>query len=137
MICQLYLLYLCIYSSHIITPLVNSSMYSSVTHRQVKGMVKLNLFIEHHYKYMISIIRERHILTLHLSTANCRILTTTGCCCKNAAAITQCSHYVSFCLVESIPQFLELWPMPMHFELDLVLLYFIEILPHMASSSLV
>ena len=46
MICQLYLLYLCIYSSHVITPIVNSSMYSCVTHRQVKRMVTLNLFIE-------------------------------------------------------------------------------------------
>ena len=77
-------------------------------------MVTLNLFIESHYKYIVLSIRERHILTLHLSTANCRILTTTGCCCKNAAA-TQCSRYaIYFCLVESIPQFLELWPMPMH-----------------------
>ena len=48
MIHQLYLLYLCIYSSHIITPLVNSSMYSYVMHRQVKEMVTLNLFIESH-----------------------------------------------------------------------------------------
>ena len=48
MICQLYLLYLCIYSPHVITPLVNSLMYSYVTHRQVKGMVTLNLFIESH-----------------------------------------------------------------------------------------
>ena len=90
-------------------------MYSCVTYRQVKEMVTLNLFIESHYKYIVSIIRVKHILTLHLSTANCRILTTTGCCCKNAAA-TQCSHYaIYFCLVESIPQFLKLWPMPMHF----------------------
>ena len=35
-----------VYSSHVITPLVNSSMYSYVMHRQVKGMVTLNLFIE-------------------------------------------------------------------------------------------
>ena len=41
-------MYLCIYSSHVITPLVNSSMYSYVMHRQVKGMVTLNLFIESH-----------------------------------------------------------------------------------------
>ena len=106
--------YYCIYSSHVITPLVNSSLYSCVTYRQVKEMVTLNLFIESHYKYIVLSIRERHILTLHLSTANCRILTTTGCCCKNVAA-TQCSCYaIYFCLVESIPQFLKLWPMPMH-----------------------
>ena len=103
-----------IYSSHVITPLVNSLLYSDVMHRQVKEMFTLNLFIKSHYKYIASIIRVMHILTLHLSTANCRILTTTGCCCKNVAA-TQCSRYaISFCLVESIPQFLELWPMPMH-----------------------
>ena len=48
MIRQLYLLYLCICTSHIITPLANSSMYSYVMHRQVKGMVTLNLFIESH-----------------------------------------------------------------------------------------
>ena len=100
----------CVYSSHVITPLVNSLLYSYVMYRQVKEMVTLNLFIESHYKYIVSIIRVKHILTLHLSTANCRILTTTGCCCKNTAA-TQCSHYaIYFCLVESIPQFLELWP---------------------------
>ena len=105
----------CIYSFHVITPLINSLLYSCVTYRQVKEMVNLNLFIDSHYKYIVSIIRVKHILTLHLSTANCRILTTTGCCCKNAAA-TQCSRYaIYFCLVESIPQFLELWPMPMHF----------------------
>ena len=91
MIRRLYLLYLCIYTSHVITPLVNSSMYSYVMHRQVKGMVTLNLFIESHWKYIVSIIRVKHILTFHLSTANCRTLTTTGC--KNAAA-AQCSHYV-------------------------------------------
>ena len=87
MIRQLYLLYLCIYSSHIITPLISSSLYSSVLHRQVKGMVTLNLFIEHHYKYIVSIIRVKHILTHHLSTANCTTLTTTGCCCNNVAHI--------------------------------------------------
>ena len=104
----------CIYSCHVITPLVNSSLYSCVMYRQVIEMVTLNLFIESHHKYIVSIIRVKHILTLHLSTANCRILTTTGCCCKNAAA-TQCSHYaIYFCLVESIPQLLKLWPMPMH-----------------------
>ena len=46
MIRRLYLLYLVCFSSLVITPVVNSSMYSCVTHRQVKGMVTLNLFIE-------------------------------------------------------------------------------------------
>ena len=49
-------------------------------------MYNLNLFIDSHYKYIVSIIRVKHILTLHLSTANWRILPTTGCCCKNTAA---------------------------------------------------
>ena len=35
-----------VYSSHVITPIVNSLMYSCVTHGQVKRMVTLNLFIE-------------------------------------------------------------------------------------------
>ena len=37
-----------VYSSHVITPLVNSSMYSYVMHRQVERMDTLNLFIESH-----------------------------------------------------------------------------------------
>ena len=72
-------------------------------------MDNLNLFIDSHYKYIASIIRVKHILTLHLSIANLRILLTTGCCCKNAAS----RYAMSFCLVESIPQLLELWPIPM------------------------
>ena len=76
-----------------------------------KKWVILHLFIEHHYKSIVAIIRERHILTLHLSTANWRIKLTTGCCCKNAAS----RYAIYFCLVESIPQFLELWPILMHF----------------------
>ena len=39
-------MYLVCFSSRVITPIVNSLMYSCVTHRQVKGMVTLNLFIE-------------------------------------------------------------------------------------------
>ena len=88
---------------------------ANVMYTQVKEMVNLNLFIEHHYKYTLSIIRVKLILTLHLSTANWRILTTTGCCCKNAAAHYCTCYAIYFCLVESIPQLLELWPMPMHF----------------------
>ena len=64
--------------SHVISPLINGSLYSYVTHRQVERMDTLNLFIESHYKYIVSIIRVKHIVTLHLSTANCRTLTTTG-----------------------------------------------------------
>ena len=103
--------YYCIVNNRGIVAFINSSLYSCEMYKQVKEMVTLHLFIEHHYKYIVLSIRERHVLTLHLSTANWRIKLTiyTGCCCKNAA-----SHYaISFCLVESIPQFLELWPIPM------------------------
>ena len=100
-------------------------------------MVILHLFIEHHYKSIVSIIRERHVLTLHLSTANCRRKLTTGYCCKNVAAL-YCTHYaIYFYQIESIPQFLELWPISMHRDGNLILLYFIEMLPHTVSSSLV
>ena len=76
-------------NTHVIIAFINISLYSCVTYRQVKEMVTLHLFIESHYKYIVLSIRERHILTLHLSTANWRIKLTTGCCCNNVAA-----HYV-------------------------------------------
>ena len=34
-------------------------------------MDELNLFIEHYSKYIVSIIWQRYILTLHLSHNNC------------------------------------------------------------------
>ena len=123
--------YYCIVNNRSIVAFINSSLFSYETYRQVKEMVILHLFIEHHYKYIVSIIRERHVLTLHLSTANCRRKLTTGCCCKNVAA-----HYaISFCLVESIPQFLELWPISMHLHgpSSFTLLYRNEMLPHTVS----
>ena len=43
----------------------------------------------------------------------------------------------NFYQIESIPQFLKLWPISMHFDRTLILLYFIEMLPHMVSSSLI
>ena len=43
---------------------------SCMSHKQVEEMDILNLFIDYHYKSIVSIIRERHVLTLHLSTAN-------------------------------------------------------------------
>ena len=39
--------------------------------RQDKRVDELNLFIDYHMKYIVSIIWARHILTLHLSNANC------------------------------------------------------------------
>ena len=101
--------YYCIVNNRGIVAFMNSSLYSCETYKQVKEMDNLNLFIDYHCKYIVSIIRVKHILTLHLSTANWRIKLTTGYCCKNVASC----YAISFCLVESIPQFLELWPIPM------------------------
>ena len=78
--------YCCIVNTRVIIAFINSSLYSYETYTQVKEMDNLNLFIDSHYKYTVSIIRVKHILTLHLSTANWRIKLTTGCCCKNVAA---------------------------------------------------
>ena len=39
--------------------------------RQDKRMDELNLFIDYHTKYTVSIIWARYILTLHLSNTNC------------------------------------------------------------------
>ena len=78
--------YYCIVTTCVIIAFINSSLYSYETYTQVKEIVTLHLFIDSHYKYIVSIIRVKHILTLHLSTANWRILLTTGCCCKNMAA---------------------------------------------------
>ena len=42
-----------------------------------------------------------------------------------------------FYQIESIPQFLKLWPISMHFDGTIILLYFIEMLPHMVSHVLI
>ena len=62
--------YYCIVNTRIIIAFINSSLYSYEMYTQVKEMDNLNLFIDSHYKYIVSIIRVKHILTLHLSTAN-------------------------------------------------------------------
>ena len=41
-----------------------------LSYKQVEEAVILHLFIDYHYKSIVSTIRERHVLTLHLSTAN-------------------------------------------------------------------
>ena len=43
---------------------------SRLLYRQDKRMDELNLFIDYHYKSIVSIIWARHVLTLHLSHAN-------------------------------------------------------------------
>ena len=76
-------------------------LLSLLSDRQVKMINILSRFIDYHLQSIVSIIRARHVLTLHLSTANWRKLT--GSCCKNASA-----HYVI--LPDRVmPQFLELW----------------------------
>ena len=49
----------CIVNIRVIIAFMNSSLYSCETYRQVKEMVILHLFIEHHYKSIVSIIREK------------------------------------------------------------------------------
>ena len=93
-------------------------------------MVDLNLFIEHHYKYIVSIIRVKLILTLHLSTVNWRILTTTGCCCKNAAASLLhmlCNIFLPGRVNTTVPRVVA------YYQCTLVELYFIEMLPRTVS----
>ena len=100
-------------------------------------MVILCLFIDYHYKSIVSIIRERHVLTLHLSTANCRRKLTTGCCCKNMAALYCTCYAIYFYQIESYHSSSSCGPLSMHFNGTLILLYFIEMLPHMVSRSLI
>ena len=99
--------YYCIVTTRVIIAFINSSLYSYKTYTQVKEMDNLNLFIDSHYKYIVSIIRVKHILILHLSTANWRILLTTGCCCKNAAAsplLTLCNIFLAGRVNATVPR---------------------------------
>ena len=98
-----------------------------VMYTQVKEMVNLNLFIDSHYKYIVSIIRVKHILTLHLSTANWRILLTTGCCCKNMVCYVILPGRVNTTVTQVVAC------IQCTFEWDLILLYFKEMLPRMVS----
>ena len=61
--------YYCIVNTRVIA-FINSSLYSCVTYRQVKEMVTLHLFIESPLQIHCIKYRVKHILTLHLSTAN-------------------------------------------------------------------
>ena len=53
-----------------------------------------------------------------------------------APARTHLHMLCNFYQIESIPQFLELWSISMHFDGMLILLYFIEMLPHAVSVTL-
>ena len=50
-----------------------------------------------------------------------------------AAARTHLHMLCNFYQIESIPQFLKLWSISMHFDGMLILLYFIEMLPRTVS----
>ena len=41
-----------------------------LSYKEVEEMVILNLFIDYYYKSIVSVLRAKHVLTLHLSTAN-------------------------------------------------------------------
>ena len=92
-------------------------------------MVILHLFIDYHYKSIVSTITERHVLTLHLSTANWRKLT--GSCCKNTPTHMLCNFYQ----IESYHSSSSCGPLSMQINGTLILLYFIEMLPHTVSNS--
>ena len=62
--------YYCIVDNRVIIAFVNSSLYSCDTYRQVKEMVTLHLFVESPLQIHCIKHQRRHILTLHLSTAN-------------------------------------------------------------------
>ena len=97
-------------------------------------MVILHLFIDYHYKSIVSIIRESNVLTLHLSTANCRRKLTTGCCCKNVAALYCTRYAIYFYQIVSYHSSSSCGPFSMHFDGTLILLYFIEMVPRTVSS---
>ena len=125
--------YYCIVNIPVIIVFINSSLYSCDTYTQVKEMVILHLFIEHHYKALYQSSEKGMSLLF-----TCPQLTVEESSLLAAAARNVAAHYaIYFCQVESIPQFLELWPISMHFDGTLILLYFIEMLPHTVSSSLV
>ena len=73
---------------------------------QEKEMDELNPFIEHYLKYIVSIIWQRYILTLHLSHTNCwKAFNLSGSCCQF------CSYMLcNFYLIESYQTSLKLSP---------------------------
>ena len=122
--------YYCIVNNRGIVAFINSSLYSCETYKQVKEMVILHLFLEHHCRYIVSIIRGGRVLALHLSAANWRIELTTGCLLREhscSALHTHCA--ISFYQVESYHSSSSCGLYSMHFDGAMILLYFIEMLP--------
>ena len=127
--------YYCIVNVCVIVAFINSSLYSSTSHKQDKEMDNLNLFIDYHYKYIVSIIRVKLILTLHLSTANWRIKLTTGCCCREHGCCLLhmlCNIFLPGRVNTTVPWVVVCFQCT--FMDCLILLYFIEMLPCTVSS---
>ena len=105
-------------------------LLSLLSYKQDEKKYILTRFIDYHYKSIVSIIRAKHVLALYLSTANWRKLT--GSCCKNAQP-----HYVIFYQIESCHSSSSCGPLSMQINGTLILLYFIEMLPHTVSNWLI
>ena len=86
---------------------------------QEKRMDELNLFIEYYSKYIVSIIWQRYVLTLHLSHTNC---------CKSCNASGSCCQFAPTCyvihLIESYQNSSKVKPFQMLNNGTLILLYF-------------
>ena len=96
-------------------------------------MDELNLFIDYHYKSIVSIVTARHVLTLHLFPANWRK--------------PKLSHYwqllqerscalCNFYQIESYHSSLRCNPVSMQINGTLILLYFKELTNHIRYQSL-
>ena len=66
---------------------------SQLSYRQDKRMDELNLFLDYHYKSIVSIIWARHVLTLHLSHANWRKLKLSHYWQLQKCSCTLCNFY--------------------------------------------
>ena len=88
-------------------------------------MDELNLFIDYHYKSIVSIIRARHILTLHLFPANCRKLKHSHWQLQERSCML-CNFYQ----IESYHSSSRCNPVSMQINGTLILLYFKELTSH-------
>ena len=94
-------------------------VFSRLLDRQDEEMDYLNLFIDYHYKSIVSIIWARHILTLHLSHANWRKLKLSHYWQLQERSCTLCNFYQ----IESYHTFSSCNPLSMEDEETLILLY--------------
>ena len=94
-------------------------VFSQLSYRQDKRMDELNLFIDYHYKSIVSIIWARHVLTLHLSHTNWRKLKLSHCCQLQEHSFMLFNFYQ----IESYHTFSGCNPLLMEDEETLILLY--------------